>query len=64
MNYAAKKSLIMYCEDVVIYVFDPHTCKAKNRLTITLIITCGFSRMIAGVFLARIWGIFCTSTVL
>jgi hypothetical protein len=54
----------MYCEDVEIYVVDPHTSKAKSRLTFTLIITPGFSSMIAGVFLARIWGIFCTSTLL
>jgi hypothetical protein len=62
MNFASKITLIMCCEDVGRYVFDPHTSKAKSRLTITLIITPGFSRMIAGVFLARIWGVFCTST--
>jgi hypothetical protein len=53
----------MCYEDVGIYVFDSHTSKAKNRLTITLIIA-GFSRLIVGVFLARIWGIFCNSTLL
>jgi hypothetical protein len=52
------------CEEVRIYVFDvfdPHTSNAKSRLTITLIITPGFSRINAGVFLGRILGIFCNS---
>ncbi len=35
-----------------IHAFDPHTSKANGRLAITLLITPGFSRTTAGVFLA------------